>query len=206
MVWDDPGNCPGHVWTPTEVPGGNGTGTSFHRNKEDAGRTRGGHQPGFCQLCNAWKGSLGLEPSPELYISHLVQIFREVRRVLRDDGTLWLNLGDSYVANGSGQVPQTKQHIGSGYAGPNRDGNTGLKPKNLIGIPWRVALALQADGWYLRSACPWVKASAMPESVKDRPTSALEYIFLLAKSQKYFFEAEAIKLKSSPDSHRRPER
>lgn len=115
-----------------------------------------------------------------------------VRRVLREDGTLWLNLGDSYVANGSGQVPQTKQHTGSGFAGPNRDGASGLAPKNLVGIPWRVAFALQADGWWLRSEIIWNKPNVMPESVLDRPTVSHEKIFLFAKSQDYYYDAAAI--------------
>ncbi|RPH38331.1 site-specific DNA-methyltransferase [bacterium] len=135
---------------------------------------------------------IGLEKTPEDYVASMLAVFREVWRVLRDDGVLWLNLGDSYVANGSNQVPQTKCHIGSGFAGPNRDGMTGLKPKNLIGIPWRVAFALQADGWYLRSDIIWSKPNPMPESVTDRPTKAHEYIFLLSKSGRYYYDAKAI--------------
>jgi DNA modification methylase len=135
---------------------------------------------------------IGLEPTPEAYVAQLVAVFREVRRVLADDGTVWLNLGDSYVAHGSGQVPQTKQHQGSGFAGPNRDGASGLEPKNLVGIPWRVAFALQADGWYLRSDIIWSKPNPMPESVTDRPTKAHEYIFLLAKAARYYYDAAAV--------------
>lgn len=135
---------------------------------------------------------IGLESTPDAYVAQLVAVFREVRRVLADDGTVWLNLGDSYVANGSGQVPQTKSHKGSGYAGPNRDGETGLLAKNLVGIPWRVAFALQADGWYLRSDIIWSKPNPMPESVTDRPTKAHEYIFLLAKAARYYYDAAAI--------------
>lgn len=138
-------------------------------------------------------GQIGLEETPEEFVAELVKVFREVRRVLRDDGTLWLNLGDSYVANGSGQVPQTKCHTGSGYAGPNRNGKTGLLPKNMLGIPWRVAFALQADGWYLRQDIIWHKPNPMPESVTDRCTKAHEYIFLLSKSARYYYDHEAIK-------------
>jgi len=137
-------------------------------------------------------GQLGLEKTPEEYTAKLVAIFAEVRRVLRKDGTAWVNLGDSYIANGSKQVPQTKAHLGSGYAGPNRNEQTGLKPKDLVGIPWRVAFALQADGWYLRSDIIWHKPNPMPESVTDRPTKAHEYVFLLSKSAKYFYDADAI--------------
>jgi len=139
-------------------------------------------------------GQLGLEKTPEEFIEKLVDIFREVRRVLRDDGNCWINLGDSYAASRSYQVVDNK-HIDVG----NKIGHTvppGLKQKDLCGIPWRVALALQADGWYLRSAIPWVKRSAMPESVTDRPASALEHVFLLTKSPKYYFDMEAIKKNS----------
>lgn len=139
------------------------------------------------------KGQLGLEKTPEEYVAEMVKVFSEVRRVLRDDGTLWLNLGDSYVANGSNQVPQTKQHVGSGFAGANRNGCTGLQPKNLVGIPWRVAFALQSAGWYLRQDIIWAKPNPMPESVTDRCTKAHEYIFLLSKSARYFYDREAIK-------------
>ena len=145
-------------------------------------------------------GQIGLEKTPAEYVAEMVKVFREVRRVLRDDGTLWLNLGDSYVANGSNQVPQTKCHTGSGYAGPNRNGNTGLKPKNMLGIPWRVAFALQQDGWYLRSDIIWSKPNPMPESVTDRPTKAHEYIFLLSKSARYHYEADAIREKCTEES------
>ena len=133
--------------------------------------------------------ALGLEPTPELYVKHLVEIFREVRRVLRDDGTLWLNLGDSYA--GSGRGPSTMnsaQEMWSDKKPPD-----GLKPKDLVGIPWRVAFALQADGWYLRSDIIWSKPNPMPESVTDRPTKSHEYLFLLTKNQRYYYDADAIR-------------
>jgi len=144
-------------------------------------------------------GQLGLEPTPEEYVANLVEVFREVRRVLRDDGTLWLNLGDSY--NGS-KMNRSGQH---GYKDgrSNKDkrfsvgGVEGLKPKDLVGIPWMVAFALRADGWYLRQDIIWHKPNPMPESVKDRCTKAHEYIFLLTKKKKYFYDAEAIKEKQS---------
>ena len=139
------------------------------------------------------EGQIGLEETPEEYIAKMVNVFREIWKVLRKDGTVWLNLGDSYVSNASSQVPQTKSHIGSGFAGSNRNGNTGLKPKDLIGIPWRVALALQADGWWLRQDIIWHKPNPMPESVIDRCTKAHEYIFLLTKSPRYYYDAEAVK-------------
>ena len=126
-------------------------------------------------------GQLGLEPTPELFVQNLVEVFREVRRVLRDDGTLWLNLGDSYAANRSYQVNSTKggpKHSSSQAAGGKGSSvPDGLKPKDLIGIPWMVAFALRADGWYLRSDIIWSKPNPMPESVTDRPTKAHEYMF-----------------------------
>ena len=145
------------------------------------------------------EGQLGLEATPEEYVANMVAVFREVRRVLRDDGTLWMNLGDSY-ATGGGKVGQAP---GGGKQGenwklrgtmtpPNRMPLPGLKPKDLVGIPWRVAFALQADGWYLRSDIIWAKPNPMPESVTDRPTKAHEYLFLLAKSERYYYDADAI--------------
>jgi len=139
-------------------------------------------------------GQIGLEPTPEAYVEKLVAVFREVRRVLRDDGVLWLNLGDSYTgganSGGANQNDGGLLYRGSGL--PNKRGN-GLKPKDLIGIPWRVAFALQADGWYLRQDIIWAKPNPMPESVKDRCTKSHEYIFLLTKSARYYYDADAIK-------------
>lgn len=143
-------------------------------------------------------GQLGLEATPEAYVANMVDVFREVRRVLRADGTLWLNLGDSY-ATGGGRVGERP---GGGAQGdnwkgamtsPNRMPLPGLKPKDLVGIPWRVAFALQADGWYLRSDIIWAKPNPMPESVTDRPTKAHEYLFLLSKSARYYFDADAVR-------------
>lgn len=149
-------------------------------------------QGAFCAECGAWCGCLGLEPTPDLYVSHLVQIFCEMKRVLRSDGTLWLNLGDSY-ATGGGDQGERSLRAGMINTQPNRMPLPGLKSKDLIGIPWRVAFALQADGWYLRSDVIWSKPNPMPESVTDRPTRAHEYIFLLSKGRSYYYDAEAIK-------------
>ena len=147
-------------------------------------------------------GQLGLEPTPDEYVAHLVAVFREVRRVLRDDGTVWLNLGDSYAGAGrAGTNPEYhKRHTMFGRSGhdPGCFGlpsaiPDGLKAKDIVGIPWRVAFALQAEGWWLRSAIIWAKPNPMPESVTDRPTSSYEHVFLLASSQKYFWDQEAVR-------------
>ena len=142
-------------------------------------------------------GQLGLEATPEKYVLNLVEIFQQVRRVLRNDGTLWLNLGDSYASQGGPEPAQTKWKIDGASntqnAGKSRNPSSGLKPKDLVGIPWRVALALQADGWWLRSDIIWHKTNCMPESVTDRPTKAHEYIFLLTKSARYFYDADMIR-------------
>ena len=158
-------------------------------------------------------GQLGLESSPDAYVQNMVRVFREVRRVLRDDGTCWLNLGDSYAGSGpsgaSYQSETTKRRAGKVQDGSFRISKTlserglsyrdkkpvppaGLKSKDLVGIPWRVAFALQADGWYLRSDIIWSKPNPMPESVTDRPTKAHEYLFLLSKNERYFYAADAI--------------
>ncbi|MDW9726327.1 site-specific DNA-methyltransferase [Sinorhizobium meliloti] len=150
-------------------------------------------------------GQIGLEPTPADFVSEMVSVFREVRRVLRDDGTLWLNLGDSYAgswgAQGrSGQMSDrsviSAQQVAAAAKKTSRTGSipegSGLKPKDLIGIPWRVAFALQDDGWYLRQDIIWHKPNPMPESVTDRCTKSHEYLFLLTKSQRYYFDADAI--------------
>lgn len=162
------------------------------------------------------EGQLGLEKTPDEYVAKMVEVFHEVRRVLRDDGTLWLNLGDSYCSGQGGR----QSAIGESPKTPIRErpnphhrndvdvcgwsdravaprnflpASTGIKPKDLCGIPWRVAFALQADGWYLRQDIIWAKPNPMPESVTDRCTKAHEYIFLMSKSPRYFYDAEAIK-------------
>jgi DNA modification methylase len=139
-------------------------------------------------------GQLGLEKTPDEYVSNLVAVFREVRRVLTSDGTCWLNLGDSYASDFKGSGGPSKKQLtnaGSFYNG-NQRLNHGLKPKDLCGIPWRVAFALQADGWYLRQDIIWHKPNPMPESIRDRCTKAHEYIFLLTKSERYWYDPDAI--------------
>jgi DNA modification methylase len=158
------------------------------------------------------EGQLGLERTPEEYVARMVETFREVRRVLRPDGTLWLNLGDSYITSPRGNKPgQTASSTltnperqdrvprpsfrrdRAAVSGPAHRSASGLKPGNLTGIPWRVAFALQVDGWWLRADIIWHKPNPMPESVTSRPTKAHEYLFLLAKSGQYFYDAAAIK-------------
>jgi DNA modification methylase len=141
-------------------------------------------------------GQIGLEQTPEEYIAAMVEVFRCVRDVLADDGTLWLNIGDSYAAQGGAQVQGTKQTKGSqagAWNGETRKPPQGIKQKDLIGIPWMLAFALRADGWYLRQDIIWHKPNPMPESVRDRCTKAHEYIFLLSKSERYFFDSEAMR-------------
>lgn len=134
-------------------------------------------------------GQIGTEKTPEEYIQKLVEVFREVRRVLRPDGTLWVNIGDSYATR-SGRQPPTNTRNSTGHT-EKRPPN-GYKYKDLMGIPWQLAFALRADGWYLRQDIIWSKSNCMPESVRDRCTKSHEYIFLLSKSERYYFDAEAI--------------
>jgi len=244
VIWGGDPECE-HEFAETMTPGGNGDGNSFRRDRK-ANRYRGGRQPGFCIYCGAWRGSLGLEPTLDLYIEHLVAIFHEARRVLKNEGVMFLNMGDGYT---SGNRPDRDPALISRTSGlTNRSAGlsrpkipAGLKPKDLIGQPWRLALALQANGWYLRSDIIWAKPNPMPESVSGtgyyrhkvrqiidgkkewvecpgcekcnphdgyvlrwnagRPTKSHEYIFLLSKSAKYYYDAEAIKETSSENTH-----
>lgn len=147
------------------------------------------------------EGQIGLEDTPDAFVERLVDVFREVRRVLRDDGTIWVNLGDSYAGSGRGAwdaSPERKVNVRETYMPTRAESPTagkrfGLKSKDLIGIPWRVAFALQSEGWYLRQDIIWHKPNPMPESVTDRCTKAHEYIFLFSKSPKYYFDHLAMK-------------
>jgi DNA modification methylase len=159
------------------------------------------------------EGQIGLEQSPDEYVQEMVGVFREVRRVLADDGTLWLNLGDSYAGSGKGRNADGTHQEG-GKQGTSRgtiEGQLfkaqvdGLKPKDLVGIPWRVAFALQADGWYLRQDIIWAKPNPMPESVTDRCTKAHEYVFLLTKQPRYYYDNVATKEPVSEVSLKRAE-
>jgi len=138
------------------------------------------------------EGQIGLEDTPEAYINKLVEVFREVRRVLKDDGTLWVNIGDSYAGSGKGGQNDDIRSLSWQPTYPNKGGRYGLKPKDMIGIPWLLALALRDDGWYLRQDIIWSKPNPLPESVKDRCTRSHEYLFLLSKAQKYYFNHRAI--------------
>lgn len=219
QVWGGDASCD-HDWTLVTKPASNGIDGSRGgagcmspdtMNNHEATATRRPIQSHVCQRCGAWRGELGSEPTIELYAEHVVAIFREVRRVLRKDGTLWLNVGDSYA--GSGRGPTGKTGIGdqerrqgfttdrrlgrgfraAGYEMRDTPAVPGLKSKDLCLIPFRLALALQADGWWIRSDIVWAKPNPMPESVTDRPTRAHEYIFLLTKSPRYFYDADAIR-------------
>jgi DNA modification methylase len=204
---------PPSIWGGETVMGKTRTTERFYG--DESRRFDGNHQKhaagAFCRICGAWRGCFGLEPTYTLYVEHAVMVFREVRRVLRSDGTLWLNLGDSYNNTGKwggGQNPGKHTITKSGDV-PSHTINRrrppilGLKFKDLVGIPWRVAFALQADGWWLRSDIVWAKPNPMPESVADRPTKAHEYLFLLAKSQRYYYDREAIMELASLDTHAR---
>lgn len=204
QIWDGSSECE-HEWgseLPCHHPGQ--VEQSKWKTAEAAGRGQTAGSGQFCQLCSAWKGELGLEPTPELYVQHMVEVFREVRRVLRPDGTLWLNVGDSYYgakgSNGSSKARRTAKDRGYTQSGgtvlmdtrPLDLPQVGLKPKDLVGIPWMLAFALRADGWYLRQDIIWSKPNPMPESVTDRCTKAHEYVFLLAKSERYYYDAGAV--------------
>jgi DNA modification methylase len=193
--------CENHIWQTALPRRERHTGDVVNLESKQATSAGTQHElpsTNICSVCGAWRGELGLEPTPELYVKHLVQIFREVWRVLRGDGTLWLNLGDSYAGSGCGtndyrEVGASISRNDDKYKGQKPGPYTGLKPKDLVGIPWRVAFALQSDGWWLRSDIIWAKPNPMPESVTDRPTKSHEYIFLLTKNSKYFYNAAAIR-------------
>ncbi len=227
-VWDAgpawPGGPPCEHWFAPEVlrggsKGGQGRGGQLaDRAAAQGTRERSSDSIGsFCRICGAWRGQLGLEPTPDLYVQHLVSIFREVRRVLRDDGTLWLNIGDCYHSGDRGgyrldshrwekspMQAARKDSGGSGIVGsPNRMPVDGLKDKDLVGTPWLLAFALRADGWFLRAEIIWHKTAPMPESVRDRPTRAHEQIFLLSKSGAYFYNGQEAKEPPSGTAHPR---
>ena len=200
VVWDGDPECD-HVWGEPGKP--------FHPGqveqtkwKSAVGAGAGGNLTTgkFCLKCNAWLGCLGNEPTLQFYIQHLVDIFEEVKRVLRDDGVLFVNIGDSYASVGGDHSKYTNNQtntgakrvhaIGGGDKGVRRTPK-GLKPKDLMLIPERLAIALQEAGWYVRSRIAWTKGSVLPESCKDRPTSSWEHIWMLTKSSKYYWDKTA---------------
>jgi DNA modification methylase len=201
QVWGGVANH-AHEWdgTPPRRP----------REPDDAGsdvqRGNGGStyaaQGGASCRCGAWRGELGSEPTPELYVAHLGDVFNEVRRVVRADGTLWLNLGDTYTTHPAGLKGEARWAMSSlgnkDWTGQEQSGDfdkrsSGLPEKNLVGIPWAVAFELRRRGWYLRSDVVWAKPNPMPESVTDRPTRAHEYVFLFAAGPRYFYDADAVR-------------
>lgn len=221
-VWGGDADC-AHTWG-TMIPGDSrgGSGTPTNKNNRGEGYGRDAERGAFCSRCGAWRGCLGLEPDLRMYVEHLVTIFREVRRVLRSDGTFWLNLGDSFSGSGKGQMGNgehaakhgEKQHTNKGtlVGGLPAARSNGLKPKDLCMIPARVALALQDDGWWVRSDiiwakgisfCPTYSGSSMPESVTDRPTSSDEHVFLCTKSPRYFYDGYAVQEESVTEPGKR---
>lgn len=242
-VWDGDPSC-SHQWGPLERKANANAiqgPASGGKNVDYAGFDREKYTGPFCTECDAWRGALGLEPTLGLFVEHIVEIFAEVRRVLRADGTLWLNMGDSYASSPNGRSAADTKAAGNddrtfrdkpfstigpiydpnggakggGFRGDNggRDGSASdmvpqgrivaggfLKPKDLCGIPWRLAFALQADGWYLRRDIIWHKLNPMPESVRDRPTTAHEYLFLLTKNERYYYDADAIRTPFSDET------
>ena len=216
IVFDGDPGCE-HEWTEQRapfanaIPGPNGAVKNRVDRQQEVGKVAGA----FCR-CGAWRGQLGQEPTPDLFIAHMVEIFREARRVLRADGVMFLNMGDCYAGRGCGgnptDSPHQKQATNRGSLGAsarrgaraNGSSEYTLKPKDLVGIPWMLAFALRADGWHLRAEIVWVKGmsfcpsyagSVMPESVTDRPTRSHEQVFLLTKSERYFYDHEAVKEK-----------
>ena len=170
----------------------------------------------ICSLCGAWKGAYGLEPTPEMYIEHTIEILREIRRVLRKDGVVFWNIGDSYQGGNRGASAESEirrgdqggsfqpHNIGAkGIVSPSRLSPPTIKPKDLCLIPFRVAIAAQEDGWWVRSVIIWSKPNPMPESVKDRPTESHEYILMLTKSKRYYWDADAVREERQGNTHSR---
>ena len=202
VLWGGSPSC-SHEWD-SVIPGNSkgGTGTPNSRKEVGAGYARGERRGQFCLSCDAWLGQLGLEPTAELFVQHIAGVFDQVRRVLRSDGTLWLNLGDTF--QGDSPVRRSSSEAFSNRWDPSQTRGRGgsrrsaarrgdLKPKDLVGIPWRVAFELQRRGWWIRSDCVWAKPNPMPEAVRDRPTRAHDSVFLLTKSSRYFYDAYAVR-------------
>lgn len=208
VIWDDPGNCLGHVWQSYSLVMNKSGGPSKKQESNVGAWNPDGIESdsSTCTLCGAIRCSLGMEPTAEMFVDHLVQIFREVRKVLHPSGCVFLNMGSSYAGSGGAH---SIEHQNPGISksaerdGYQRHGHIGdnYKAKDLIPVPWLCAISLQKDGWFLRSGIPWVKANPMPSSVLDHPASALEYVFLLTKSKNYFWDMQAIRMKQTGTAH-----
>ncbi len=205
LIWDGDENCQ-HQWAADVIKHDNlrfrGEGSIVGNEKNRDIHTGNKVAVGFCSLCGAWKGAYGLEPTPEMYIEHTIQILREIRRVLRKDGVVFWDIGDSYNSGEVGRQDKFK------YGGKSRiedcrsgvKGHPYLKPKDLCLIPFRVAIAAQEDGWWVRSVIIWSKKNPMPESVTDRPSESHEYILMLTKSARYYFDQDAVRIPNLPQS------
>jgi len=199
LVWGGNEKC-AHNWQLEEKRTGQqhwNTGGAVIPTKERTWRNGGVVKQGFCSLCGAWRGAYGLEPTPEMYVKHTIEFLRAIRRVLRKDGCVFLNIGDSYA--GSGKYPDPKFGAGRNNQPKGYKGDAIIKPKDLCLIPFRVAIAAQENGWWVRSVIIWSKPNAMPEAVTDRPTESHEYILMLAKSARYYWDADAVKEPSVSD-------
>lgn len=211
QVWGGEPDCP-HEWASRRYyrEGGNSSSSkaAFHEPGEaNAARLKEARwrETTLCSRCGAWRGELGGEPSIDLYLRNLVSVFSEVWRVLRVDGTLWLNMGDCYESGTRSTrdySPRTKHGYWNNPAVDKRV-SAGLRPKNLLLLPHRLAIALQDSGWVVRQDICWFKPNPLPESVRDRPTRAHEYLFLLSKSYRYYYDREAIREEAAPQSLRR---
>jgi DNA modification methylase len=187
-----------HTWGTVHPPGYRSSDSKPGQLQHDGNKKRERLSSDVCERCGAWRGELGLEPTLAMFIEHITTIFREVRRVLHPAGSLWINCGDSYFGTGYGQKDTGKASYGPEAWPQDRGRSDGvLKPKDLMLVPPRVAIALQEDGWYVRMDQIWAKPNPMPESVTDRPTKSHEYIYLLTKRPKYFYDAYAVRETSS---------
>ncbi|MFH1740656.1 MAG: site-specific DNA-methyltransferase, partial [bacterium] len=201
-VWGGNIRCD-HVWA-EEIAGSNrgGSGTPTSKNNRGEGYGRNASRGTYCKYCGAWKGQLGLEPFVEDYVDNIARVFMRLHHVLRPDGTVWLNIGDSYASGGmGGHAKSAKFHGHEGRRGLpiKKTLPVGFKNKDLLMVPHRVAMALQKYGWYVRNDIIWYKRNALPSSVTDRCPIAHEYVFLLTKEQKYYFDYKAIEVPATAD-------
>ena len=202
-LWGGDPNC-NHEWESKVLKrdSGKNTGLDVKWHRPSRASIPEDNKSKLCIKCGGWWGCLGLEPTHLMFVENLNLIFEEIKRVLKPDGTCWVNLGDTYVGGGRGgkngdqtgnSLDRTRANNGLKWGKPTGKVE-GLKPKDLVGIPWRFALKCQDSGWYLRSDIIWHKGNPMPESVSDRPSKSHEYIFLLTKSKKYFYDSKAVEV------------